>query len=264
MTVEEMHYYFNIKFNSLHSAQNRVWSVPEIDALLNLAQLEYIKLHLRRFTPLKLSRYLATNLIARVSDAHSLETTQRDIDSLRTIIVNDRNLPFAYNSPDGSEYVFRMPEEDDYLYFISGKAVISNECGSNKASLVVRQHDDGHEGSPFDKSSYEWGEVNIRFFEDGIKCFSDGTFSIDECYINYVRKPRAILFGEGFERYNPDTGTIVTGYELPDGTVINYNQDCELPELAHSDIVDYAVMLASSAISALTYADVYQLFRLKQ
>jgi len=264
MTAREMYYYFTVKFNSLHSAQNRVWTVPEVDAMLNLAQLEYIKLHLRRLHPMKLSKYLGSNLFARGIDAHSFESTQRDIDSLRTIVVNNRNLIFDSVTPDGKEYTFKLPD-DDYLYFISGKAIINKEpCGEKSASLVVRQHDDAHEKSLFDKSSYEWGEVNVRFYEGGIKCFSDGTFSISKCMINYIRKPRPIFNGTAFERYDPSSDSIIVGYELPDGTLINYDQDCELPELAHGDIVDYAVMLASAIISAPSYADLYQLFRIKQ
>ena len=92
-----------------------------------------------------------------------------------------------------------------------------------------------HEESPFDSSSFEWREVNVRFFEDGLRVFSDGTFIVESiCEFNYIMKPAYIQNAQDYVG-----GT----YNLPDGTTLIGSQNCELPEQTHREIVDIAVLI---------------------
>jgi hypothetical protein len=58
---------------------------------------------------------------------------------------------------------------------------------NNKAKLVIIQHDDEAEDSVFDKSSLN-GEVNAVFNSDGLKVFTDGTFTVNNVSITYIRR----------------------------------------------------------------------------
>ena len=129
---------------------------------------------------------------------------------------------------------------------VSSKATITkNNCNDVKAGCVLRQHDDNFEASPFDKSSFEWREVNIRFYNDGIKVFSDGTFVINSLQMDYIRKPAYIHNAEDFGSSNQ--------YILPDGTLLTGFQNCELPSQTHSEIVDIAVLVLTGELQYSDY-----------
>ena len=132
------------------------------------------------------------------------------------------------------------------MFYISADVVISKEgCEYRTATCILRQHDDKHELSSFDKSSFEWKEVNIRFYENGIKIFTDGTFQVEELKLNYIRKHAYIHNAQDF---------LPTGsYTLPDGTVLTGSQDCELPEHTHREIVDIAVLITTGDLQSGDY-----------
>lgn len=229
MTVQEMHYDFKMKLNKVDSQQYRNLLIPEIDWLLNEAQEIFIK----------------SVAFPRVPNHLGFESSQRTIDDIRTIVIENKLLikDNQESNQDGVGYygkqkVFTLPT--DYLFYISAKVRVTKpQCGTKDIQLKIRQHDDEFEESPFDNSSFEWGEINATFDSKGLRVFSDGTFDVENIKLNYIKEPAFIHNAADFrpsgsyKRYEGDVG--LTG-----------RQNCELPNQTHKEIVDIAVMLASS------------------
>ena len=216
MTISEMHYDFKKKLNKVDSNKNRNLLIPEIDWALNEALEIFVKMVAE----------------PRVAVHLGFEKNQRIIDDIRTLVTN-QVIPVQNN-------IIPLPE--DYMFYLRTQVVIYKEpCGSKGIQLTIRQHDDTFEDSVYDKSSFEWGVVNGLFNENGIIVFDDGTFTIDECILSYIKKHPYINFCEGMPQ-----GT----YGLPSGVVLTVNQDCILPEHTHREIVDIAVALVSGELQA--------------
>ena len=97
----------------------------------------------------------------------------------------------------------------------------------------------------YNVSILTWKEVNIRFYDGGIKIFTDGTFTIKEVRLNYIRKHAYIHNAQDF---------LPTGsYKLPSGTVLTGIQNSELPEHTHREIVDIAVLILTNNLELPTY-----------
>ena len=219
MDIRAMHYDLKVKLNKVDSQQYRNLKVPEIDWVLNEAQEIFIK----------------TIAEPRTKNGFGFEVNQRSIDDIRTIVIDNLTpLPAVIYNVDDNSYQCSLPE--NYLFFVSGYACLSKgQCSDVRARLLVKQHDDMHEESPFDESSFEWREVNVRFFRNGLRVFSDGTFIVESiCEFNYIRKPAYIQNAQDYVG-----GT----YNLPDGTPLTGFQNCELPEHTHREIVDIAVLV---------------------
>ena len=220
MTIKDMHYDFKKKLNKVDSQQNKNLLIPEIDWALNEAQELFVK------------------MIAepRVKSYLGFEVNQRTIDDIRTIVVNNNCLNVSNNTSS-------LPS--DYWHFIRAEVEMTKgNCTGIKGKFHVRQHDDDFENSPFDSSSFEWRTVNGVFYENGVKFYTDGTFTIDKFCISYIRKPRLIHNAEDFR-----SGT----YKLPSGIVLNGSVNCELPDHTHREIVDIAVLLVTGEIQVPDY-----------
>lgn len=226
MSIKNMHYDFKMKFNKIDSQSNRNLLVPEIDWLLNQGA------------------ELFVNMIAepRLKKQLGFETNQRTIDDIRAIVVSpDENQESSWFPITDNNIT--LP--DEYWYFIKGKVrMTKGNCNKVKARVHIQQHDDEFEESSFYKSSFEWREINALFHEGGLKFLTDGTFTINDLCINYIRKMTYMHNAEAFRG-----GT----YKLPDGTVLTGFEDCELPKAVHSEIVDIAVLLASGQIQSSDY-----------
>lgn len=221
MTAKEMHLDFKRKFNKIDSQKNRNLLVPEIDLYLNEAEEIFIK------------------LIAEPRNKSNLgfETSQRTTDDIRTIVVT------STITPNPTTKIVALPAT--YRYFVAGSSIISKgKCNNVPAKLSIIQHDDESENSPFDKSSFEWRQVNAVFNSDGLKVFTDGTFTVNNVNITYIRKTSYTHNAEDFR---------VGGYILPSGVALTGSVNCELPDHTHREIVDIAVMLASSELQTSDY-----------
>lgn len=226
MNIKEMHYDFKQKLNKIDSQQYRNLRIPEIDWKLNEACEIFIK-----------------NIAEpRINNHLGFEVNQRTIDDIRTLVVNDKELSCSIINP--KSYISNLP--NDYLFYVSSEVNISkNNCNNIIARCKIKQHDDTHEQSPFDKSSFEWREVNIRFYEKGIKIFTDETFVINSLILNYIKKHPYLHNAEDYP-----TGI----YNLPSGIILTGIQNCILPEQTHREIVDIAVSITSLDLSASDYA----------
>lgn len=226
MNTRGLQYDIKQKLNKIDSQQYRNLRVPELDWVINEAYELYVKLIAQ----------------PRVNNHLGFEINQRTIDDIRTIVVDNVIIPAT--PLDATSYTISLPA--NYMFFLNAYANISKgTCEDRQARCIVRQHDDRFEESPFDKSSFEWKEVNIRFYEDGIRVFTDGTFTIDSLKLDYIRKHAYIHNAQDF---------LPTGsYTLPDGTVLTGSQDCELPDHTHREIVDIAVLIITGNLQIPDY-----------
>jgi len=218
MNIKEMHYDFKSKLNKLDSQQYRNLKVPEIDWKIN----EAIEL----FTKIVAEPKFATRL--------GFEISQRVIDDIRTIVVNSKSL--TKTTEDADTAIFSLPS--DYFNYVStGKLIMkSGACELAADKVFVRQHDDSFQVSSFDKSSFLWREVNIRFFNGGIKVFTSGEFSVKSFNIDYIKQPVSVNNSESF---------VGGSYKTLAGVVLSTNVDCDLPSTVHREIIDLAVAIAS-------------------
>ena len=226
MDIREMQYDIKFKLNKVDSQQNKNLRGPEMDWAINEAHEIFIK----------------SIAEPRIQNHLGFETSQRTIDDIRTIVVNDEILtPEKINKE-----TYRVELPSTYMFYISANVLIYKEgCGERVARTIIRQHDDRFEDSPFDKSSFEWKEVNIRFYDEGIKIFTDGTFTIKEVRLNYIRKHAYI--------HNAQDFLPTRSYKLPSGVVLTGRQNSELPEQTHREIVDIAVLLLTSNMELPSY-----------
>lgn len=216
MTTREMQLDFKRKFNKIDSQKNRNILVPEIDLYLNEAAELFVK---------KVAQ-------PKVNNGLGFETTQRITEDIKSIVMPGTWLPVVNN-------IISLPPL--YLYYIKGKVKITKgNCPAVETKLSIEEHRDEFEESLFYKSSFEWRVVNGIFTSAGIEVFTDGTFTITEAKISYIRKipyfHNAQDFGAG-------------SYIHPSGVTLTGTVPCDLPEHTHREIVDIAVMLASSEVN---------------
>lgn len=225
MSIQNMHYDFKKKLNKVDSQKYRNLAVPEIDWVLNEAYNMFLK-----------------NIISpRLPNGLGFEVNQRSVEDIRTLVIEKH--PVIPTVFDEKSYTVGLPE--NYKYLVSSEAVgTKGECVGEVLQTSPVQHDDRHEVNAFSVSSFEWRETNYRFFEGGLRFFTDGTFSIDKVNLDYVRVPKYIHFASGHVG-----GT----YKLPSGVQLTGYQNCELPEDTHKEIVDLAVLITTGELQIPDY-----------
>jgi hypothetical protein len=215
MTTREMHYDFKQKFNKGDSQKNKGFLVPEIDWFLN----EAVELFVKKIAQPKVNVGLG------------FEMSQRMIEDIKTIVVGGTWLPVVNN-------VITLPA--NYNYFVRCRVKMSKgSCKGKEGVLSIEAHNNLFEESQFYKSSFEWREVNGVYESQGIQAFTDGTFTIDEAKLSYIRKMNYIHNAQDF-----GSGA----YLHPSGVTLTGTVNCDLPEHTHREIVDIAVMLAASGV----------------
>lgn len=231
MNIREMHYDYKQKLNKIDSQKYRNLIVPEIDWKLNEAIEVFVK------------------MIAepRYAKAIGFETSQRNIDDIKSIVV-DQNIkdgtcikPTVY---DEGKYLVTLP--DDYWFHTKSTVIASQgACTLKPMATVKRQHDDLHEWSPFDKSSFLWRECNIEFNKDGIVIFTDGLFTPDWFCLSYIKRPAVVWNAQDFQGGQ---------YRNLQGVMLSGAQNCDLPATVHREIVDLAVLITTGDLQIPDYA----------
>jgi len=228
MTIQEMHIRFKSALDKVDAAGNRDLLPEHIDMLLNAGQYLFIK-HV--IAPVK-NKFL-----------YGFEFNQRAIDSIRTLVSEDVSLTSVYSDSDVT--VYSLPE--DYIMHVKSDVLVHDEvCGSDVRCMVkIRQHADNFYNSVFDKSNVLWRFVNGTF--SGRYGSVTGNLLIvyyspvSAALMTYIRRPVYMTIAG-------DLG----GYRLPDGTLLTTNQDCELPDFVHDEVVSYAVLIAKGDIEMPT------------
>jgi len=228
LTAREMHYDFKQKLNAIDSQKYRNLKVPEIDWKLNEAQEIIVK----------------TIAQPRSKSALGFEINQRSIDDIRTLVIEQEAGEGTIPTPYGDDsFISTLPS--NYWFYVNSKAYGSKgNCSRVELSTKEIRHDDDFEASPFDKSSFDWRTVNLRFNSQGVRLFTDGTFSIDEFCVDYIKKPRAIHNAQDYVggTYTDLKGNTLTG-----------SSDCELSEGIHKEIVDIAVFITAGDLNLPGY-----------
>jgi hypothetical protein len=224
MTSKEMHYDLKQKLNKIDSQKYRNLYVPEIDWKLNEAQEVFVKIIAQ----------------PRYGKQIGFELNQRTINDIRTIVVDQ--IPATGIVPtvfDSSSFMATLPA--DFWFLAKAYALgTKGTCIDKVLKLREVQHDDEHELSPFDRSSFIWRVSNMRFNDQGIRVFTDGTYSITKVILEYLKEPRRIHNAADWPG-----GT----YTTLDGVVLTGTQDCILPKPVHREIVDLAVLIISGNLN---------------
>ena len=258
MTVQEMHYELKLKLNKIDTQDYSNLLIPEVDWYLNEAQTVFIK-----------QRYGTTNI-----KREGFEESQKRIDDLKTLVVKeDPAIPTATTIP--ANVVSTTTDVGTYKADLSALAydymfLLRITCQGTKTSCqsgtkrlwgIQVQHDDLDTVlyDPFYKPSFEWEEVPLVFGENpndptsdrqgSIYLYSDGTFSINSVFVEYLRHPLRISYANGVV----DSSGAIIGYNYADGTPAAGVQNCELPEHTHKELVDLAVAIVSGDIDHPNY-----------
>lgn len=230
MISREMHYDFKQKLNKIDSQKYRNLLVPEIDWKLNEAQEVFVK----------------SIAEPRFAKAIGFETSQRTISDIRTLVVDQNQKDNTCIKPtlyDTDKYLAQLP--DEFWFHVKSSGIASKgNCTGKKMTTRVVQHDDENELSPFDRSSFDWREVNIQFNKDGIVIFTDGQFVMDWLCLSYIKVPRRIHNAQDYQGGS---------YKTLDGILLTGSQDCELPTQTHREIVDLAVLITTGDLQLPDY-----------
>lgn len=224
MGIQTMHYDFKQKLNKIDSQKYRNLLVPEIDWKLNEAYRIFIK----------------NVAVPRNNPQGGFETNTRSINDIRNLVVEKHKVVTSVF--DNKSHVAELPK--NYWFLMSSAALgEKGECLDLLTTNEV-QHDDRNEESPFNSSSFEWRETNFRYFEEGLRFFTDGTFKIKEVYLNYLKTPVYMHYAEGFRS---------GGYKSPEGELLVGKQDCELSYDVEREIVDLAVLITTGDLQMPDY-----------
>jgi hypothetical protein len=229
MTISEMHYDWKLKIDKVDSFSKADFSPAEIDWLLNEAIMVIVK-----------QRYGITN-----SKRSGFESSQKRIDDLKSLQIKFPLQPGITPTPLASN-LFEVSLDDlIYEYWFLTRAtvdVVKPNC-VEKASLKLIQHDDLNFAlnDPFNKSDdtevlYNFGRGSSGT-SDSIYLYPDSTYPLGQVFIEYIKKPAKVSLG---------------GYTYLDGTLTT-QQDCDLSEHLHNEIVDVAVQIASGIIESPEY-----------
>lgn len=229
MTIQEMHYDYDVKIDKVASSGKANFTLAEKDWLLNRAVEMFIK-----------QRYGINN-----PHKTGFEGTQKRVDDLKSLVIKYPLQPsLTPTFLDGNIYEVRLDQlEYPYWFLIRGTAEIVYDDCTQSASLKFIQHDDLNHAlrDPFNKSSREeilfnFGRSSTDPTKDSIYLYP-GDQVIGNIQLEYIKQPAKLNFG---------------GYVYIDGLAYP-QQDCDLPEHTHSEIVDLAVQLAAGIIEDPNY-----------
>lgn len=235
MTIKEMHYDFDLKLDKVASLTKENFNKAEKDWLLNEGIWVLLK-----------TKYGIANKYRA-----GFEMTQKRIDDLSTLHVKYPDQPGLQPIVHDNS-VLELPLENlkyKYLYLTRGYAdVIYSNC-SKKVSLREIQNDDLNTvlQDPFNKSSID-NFIVVNFGKSSessgasIYIYPD-TLNIGKIYLEYLKHPARVSFG-GY--------TYIDGVEYPE-------QDCDLPEGVHPEVVDTAVAIAAGIIEHPNYVQLKQM-----
>lgn len=229
MNIVEMHYDWDLKIDKVASMSKEDFNKAEKDWLLN----EAIKVIVKQRTGM--------NNIAR----SGFETSQKRIDDLKALHIKFPLQP-GIDPIILASNLYEVDLDDlVYNYWFLTRAyvdVIKPNC-VEQASLKLIQHDDLNFAlkDPFNKSDDTEVLFNFGRSSDGnsesIYLYPDTEYPLGKVYIEYIKQPARVSYG---------------GYVYIDG-VTYPQQDCDLSEHLHNEIVDVAVQIASGIIEHPEY-----------
>jgi hypothetical protein len=141
---------------------------------------------------------------------------------------------------DQDAYAAWVASDPEYMFLIDAWVMVkvNSDCDDNTAvmapvRIVKREFLPRTLKHAFAKSTIE--SMVGTMVDDKIYIYGDGTLDITEVNINYIKVPRAIVYGPGY--IEPSTERV----------------DSELPVHTHNEIVDMTVQHMSALIQAPNY-----------
>lgn len=212
MTISDMHNAFKLELDKIESLQYPSFTTNEIDYWLNRAIREFVK-----------TRYSGIN-----PKREGFEQSQKRIDDLRTLVrevtvpctVTGAIKPNGYVLTDGfSNALFSTAT---YWLSLGEEVSITPTGGTTIRQGVTEVSYDEYTyelDNPYSTYRLHYGKAKpLRlFYNNTIEFISDGTYTVDDAYIRYIKSP----------------------VEVEYSTV-----DCDLPENTHDEIVSLSVRLA--------------------
>ena len=238
MNSEKMIYNFRIELGGfLQDTQGYEPTTDDILYFLNKSQENFV-----------------TNNFSGINDTRrGFEQSQRLIDELKTIYKKDVGINTVYAGvPLNGFHIDKAILPNDMMFMISSRSncfysksldvfdtpTIGQQreiaVGKESASFIVdnnfSQSDDIYSllHDPFNTTKKTSPLVDVN--ENFINVYTDENFFVNKVFINYLKKPQEIIF-------------------LGSGN--NNNQDCELPDFVHENIVEDAVNLLLQSLSKL-------------
>lgn len=244
-----MHYHFKASLDKVDSPTNVNYRIPEIDWKLRRAEIQFIK-----------ERISQSNQLSR----GSFEFNNKVIDDMKNIV---ELVTITSPTIDSSgNYTIELPE--NYFYFVDCKAKCSKNNVSKNIRCFVRNNNE--EILAFNSSSFDWEELNIIFLNKKIMLLTNGSFTISEVYLKYVKLPELAhnaedyygtvqVFGSDILSYYNTYSRIPKGLSVSISNIVAGNtysvngyitlnkeklfgyRDPELPESTSEEIVTIAV-----------------------
>lgn len=233
LTVQELHYDFNLMADKIGGNDRRSFSLPEVDWLLNRAQSAILNQQVDVF---ELNS-------KRTHDLMSIHIKQPLQGPITAILHSDRIL-----SPNGNIYVYEVIINNTnfvatYFSFTKIAAVLVKNTCDYRASARYMDNDDFETGinSSLDLSENSFF-VNMGQSSTGttqsLYLYTLYPIKENKVYIEYIKQPRKINIG---------------GYTYLDNTTTVLSQ-CELPERLQHKLVNYAVAIAFNAMNDEAYS----------
>lgn len=220
MTVTELHYDFKLKVDKVDTLTKEDFNAAEVDWLLNEAQ------------ELLIRRRMGQNN----NKVQGFEGNQKRIDDLKTLHVKFPLQPGIVPTLDSGVYEVDLSDLAHTYYFLT-RAYCDVNDGScvTQAEVKITQNDDLTEvlRDPFNKPDQfiipaNFGQSSSSNGEGSLYLYP-GSNTIDNVYIEYLRKPLKISLGT---------------YTYIDNTT-PAAQTSELPEHLHPELVTQAVELVA-------------------
>ncbi len=239
-----MHYDLSLRLDKLDSLNYDNILSPEKDMYLNRAQLTLVKL-----------KYGNNN-----SYGEGFEQIQKRIEDLKKIVVKSCNndslcenpiLPLYLDSVKGI-YTFNLDNLTKGKYMIYISSYVTAKKGRCTIDIVphITQHDDLYLSLADNKykPSFEWMYLPIVFSENYIYAYTNNEFQLGELFVDYIRYPLDMHYGD----YNDENGNLIP------------QQNCELPDFIHSEILDLAEAYIKKDIESPSVELTYQNLKMNE
>lgn len=205
MTIDDLHIEFRIAVDKLDTSITPEMGDEIVDRILNINQDEFVR-----------TRYGINNLYKA-----GFEAIQKRTDDLRALVktetLNTTIIVGETNAVRADLTTTTFP----YMFFLRGRAVL-NKIGCSDQIVGIKLVKQDSIGriliDPFNKPAF--GQNQIAYFEsDGIHILSDGTYSVPQFRLTYLKRP----------------------IQMNRGTYGNPIVQCEMSEHTHREIIKMSV-----------------------
>jgi hypothetical protein len=262
MNISEMHYDFDIKFDKVDSLQQRNFNQAQKDWLLNEAQWVTLK-----------TNYNLNDLNNR--GRIGFEMTEQRIQDLKNLHIKSPAPQPAVLATSISSELYEIDLSGllyEYLFVTRIQAQITKGECTKIVSVGITQTDDLNNAlsDPFNRPEFNTGDIlgvygrstqntttqNNPYGAGSLYVYTDGTFTVDSIFIEYIKYPNRLWIGTYDITSNllPKDGSNTYIYQSGVDTPVSSDLSSHL----HNEIVDVAVFLASQIIEDPNYVKLSQ------